>query len=108
MHCRTHPGFIIPVLAVALATACSPDRIVTTPDASGSMASPVYSAGGVPNARQAAARDAARAPFTPLGQPLAMPYWLETPRRSPRRPLSFRRARRWLRSSKHACSRSPT
>ena len=58
MHCRTHPGFIIPVLAVALATACSPDRIVTTPDASGSMASPVYSAGGVPNARQAAARDA--------------------------------------------------
>ena len=61
MHSRTHPGYIIPMLAVVLATACNPDRIVTTPDASDSMAAPVYNAGGVPNAQQAAALSAVRA-----------------------------------------------
>jgi hypothetical protein len=58
MRSRTHAGYIVASFAVVLATACSPDRIVTTPDASGSMETPMYSAGGVPNGQQIAARDA--------------------------------------------------
>ncbi len=58
MRSRTHAGYIIASFAVVLATACNPDRIVTGPDASGPMEAPAYSAGGVSNARQLAARDA--------------------------------------------------
>jgi hypothetical protein len=58
MRSRTQAGYTIALLAAVLATACNPDRIVTTPDASGSMETPVYSAGGVPDAQQDAARDA--------------------------------------------------
>ena len=58
MRPSKHSGYIIPLLAVVLATACNPDRIMTTPDSSSPTAALVYSAGGVPNARQAAARDA--------------------------------------------------
>ncbi|HEU6451230.1 MAG TPA: vanadium-dependent haloperoxidase [Gemmatimonadaceae bacterium] len=58
MRSRTQAGYTIALLAAVLATACNPDRIVTTPESSGSMETPVYSAGGVSDARQDAARDA--------------------------------------------------
>ena len=58
MRSRTQAGYTIVLLAAVVATACNPDRIVTTPGSSGSMETPVYSAGGVPNAQQEAARDA--------------------------------------------------
>lgn len=81
MRPGTNAGYTIAFLAVVLATACNPDRIVTTPDASGLTKTAVHSAGGVPNGQQLAARDAvlagnalavASAPaLFPPGQPVA-------------------------------------
>lgn len=58
MRSRTQAGYIIASFAAVLTTACHPDRIVATRDASGFQEAPVHSKGGISNDRQQAARDA--------------------------------------------------
>jgi hypothetical protein len=58
MYRKTHFRHAVSAFAVALAAACSTDTAPTSPGSSGSVGTPLYTAGGIPHAEQVAALDA--------------------------------------------------
>lgn len=57
MYSRARLRYLIPLLALALAAACSPETIATSPDVSNAIKTPVYNA-GAPSAQETAALNA--------------------------------------------------